>query len=454
MPASVTQLRPRSISRAKALDAYRRADLAAARRGLTGSPEVSARLLLARTLLRGSQPEAARSVLEELPASETHAHICERQLLSGVAFMRLGAFDPAMERLSEARVFALAAASTPMLAEVECYEGLLAYARGDIDLYERKAETVLELVRPPYEPLGNYDVPLGHSRTRAWEALTIVAAARGVAADEVDATRRALCEIDAEPIVDYWIFTNAIANLAVAARNFDCASDAAVVRDRYDSLVWTEATAPRRFTILDSLGWCAAMSGDHVSAFRFFRRAADAATNDEERVVAAVDRATLAYDLEQHIVAREELDYARELAECIDWEESPTDRRLALCWVAGALASLDAVQARSFLLRYARIENSMPVLSTSRVDPRTNALEDFAEARVARAEGKIDRAVSLYRACFETWTKSGYAPHASTVALELAELGAGEAYGLFARRAAVRRPSSWLARRVAALPSR
>jgi len=452
VPASVTHLRPRFVSRVKALDAYRRADLAAARRELTGSPEISARLLLARTLLRGSQPEVARIVLEELPASKTHAQLCERQLLHGVALMRLGAFDAAIERLGEARVFALSAASTPMLAEAEYYEGLLAYARGDIDFFEEKAETVLDLVRPPYEPVGTYDIPLGHSRARGWEALMNVAAARGVPAAEADATRRALCELEAEPIPDYWILTQAVANLAVAARNFDSGRDAAVVRDRYDALVWTEATAPRRFTILDSLGWCAAMNGDHVSAFRFFRRAADAATNDEERVVAAVDRATLASDLEQHIVAREELDYARELADCIDWEDSPTDRRLALCWLAGALAPLAAVQARSFLVRYARIENSMPVLSTSRVDPRTNALEDFAEARVARAEGKVERAVALYRACFETWTKSGYAPYASTVALELAELGAGESYGAFARHAAARRPSSWLARRVAALP--
>ena len=426
MSASVTRLRPRLGSRNAALDAYRRADLAASLTELRTRGDDPSRLLFARALLRASRPADALAALEPLLGRPgTHAFLCERDLMHGLALARLGAFDAAFDVLIDARVYAISAASTPMLAEAEYDLGLLAFARGDVDGFAHAAQAILDLEVSAYEPESTYDVPLAHTRARAYEALFVIAAARGFAASEGAHARRALAELEAEPIQDLWIRSQAVVNLAVFARNADSAEAAAIVRAHYDAITWTPEIAHRRFAIHDALGWCAAMRGDEVSAFRSFRAAAETATADEERVIVAVDGASLAMALGRHDAAREELERAWSLAECIDWSASAGDRRLALCWLADALAPFDPVRARALIERFDAIDAGLPVLAASRVDPRTSLLVTYARARVAAAEGARETARAAFRTCFEMWTTVGYAPRAADASAQLAALGDG-----------------------------
>jgi len=337
-----------------------------------------------------------------------------------------------------------------MAAEADYYLGLLDFTQGDVAGFGHAAECILQLVPGPFE-VTNYDVPLAHTRARSYEALTAVAIASGNYHSAPAQARLALDEFADNAIADKWILASNIVNLVAFAAEFDIANDAQWARDLLEATSWPQELATRRWTVLNALGWCAALRGDNIGAFRDFRKATAAASSDVERVISTADRATLADKLDQKLVAREELEHALEMTRSIDWESTPGDQRVALLTLADALAPVAPDDAREMLNRYRKIRSAMPVLSLSRMDPRVRATENFSEARVARAEGRLDFACDRFRAAFTFWVKAGFVWRAASAATELAVLGAGDQFAAYAKREAGRRSTSWLARRVASL---
>jgi len=448
---AVTRLQPRTGTYENALRAYRAASLSLCRAELHGRDDPASRLLNARALLRASRPdEALREIGPLIDAAHPHSLVAERDILHGVALMRLGAFETARSRFVEGRVHAIGAVCTPLVAEAEYYFGLLGFSEGDFGAFSHSAQAILNLEPTRHEAPG-YAVPLAHTRARAFEALACISVSEGDYESALLSTRAAIGELDKEPNLDAWIFAHNLFNLAARARDLDREEDVATVRARLGSIGWTPELGSRRWGILNILGRCSALSGDLLGALRAFRLASEVATCEAERVITAVERASLAYDLQHTLVAQEELDHAREITFGADWEHTGGNRHEALVLLAAALAPISATDARSVWLAYEKIRLSLPILSFTRIDPEFRASESYAEGRVLRAEGQRDSAVHRYRDAFLTWRKLAIAWRAASAAIELAELGDGDEFVQYARSEAARRPGSWLAHRVASL---
>jgi len=420
--------------------------------GLVSRADAPSRLLYARALLRLAQPGDAVDVLQATPV-DGHALLAERFALLAASLTRLGRFDDAADALTNARAYAYGSCSVALEAEVEYFSGLGAYARGDLAGLEAASHRILALgeQRDAAGDAPEYVVPLAHTRARAFEALGAVALSRGLYHDQASCTRKALRELDGARVTDVWIAAVNVTNLAVLAGNYDLFEHVEYLRERLASTPWTEELASRRFTALDAFGWHLALRGDNIGAFRQFRIAADVASTLPDRVLASVSRAHLAHELGHEPVAVEELEHALALSKSFDWDETSDEKRVVLLHLAEAAAGIAPEEARTALERYRKIRTKLATLSLTRIEPWIAAGEDFTEGLLARAEGNRLKAIDSLLKAHERWSEVLIDWRAAGAAIELAELGAGERFVREARREAVRRPASWLARRVAAL---
>jgi len=414
--------------------------------------DAQSRLLYARTLLRLGRPADAVDVLQATPV-DGHGLLAERCALLAASLTRLARFDDAADALTNARAYAYGSGSVALEAEVEYFGGLRDYAQGDLAGFEAASHRILALGEPRGAAGGapEYAVPLAHTRARAFEALGVVALSRCLYHDQAAYARKALRELDGARVTDVWIAAVNVANLAVLAGNYDLFEHVEYLRERLASTPWTEELASRRFTALDAFGWHLALRGDNIGAFRQFRVAADVASTLPDRVLASVSRAHLAHELGHEPVAIEELEHALVLSKKFDWDDANVEKRFALLHLAEAAAAIAPDEARTALEHYRKIRTKLATISLAHVEPWVAATEDFTEGLVARADGNRLKAIDSLLKAHERWSEVLIDWRAAGAAIELAELGAGERFMREARREAVRRPASWLARRVAAL---
>ncbi|GAC1565027.1 MAG: hypothetical protein NVS3B17_21670 [Vulcanimicrobiaceae bacterium] len=143
----------------------------------------------------------------------------------------------------------------------------------------------------------------------------------------------------------------------------------------------------------------------------------------------------------------DESEFAFDLAETYDWENAPGDTRDALLALAQVMATLSPRKARLVMNRYTAIKRTMEARFVARIEPRMKAEENYTHGVVLRAEGRIGASMERLQSAFETWNTIGYKWRAGRAALELAELGAGDAFKLAVRRELTRRPESLFAER-------
>jgi hypothetical protein len=212
----------------------------------------------------------------------------------------------------------------------------------------------------------------------------------------------------------------------------------------------------QRFTVVRSLGWLNALAGDHIGAFREFRRSSEFAPSTAWRIESVLDRSFLARELGQDMFAEDELNYAVELSKDVD--SSPADAPAltftALVKLAELVARRDPHEGRDILNRYRAARSKCPAFYFDGMDRGWQAKELMAEASVARAEGRKQMAIDLFVNAFDAYDKLGSRWRAALVALELAELTEQPFFYGYAAREANRRPNSWLARRLAALSAK
>jgi tetratricopeptide (TPR) repeat protein len=403
-------------------------------------------------LIRLGRAAEATDVLRATIA-DGHMLAGERFALLASAFTRLGRFDESADALTSARAFAYGSSSVALEAEVEYFGGLAAFAAGDLATLEATSVRILtfEDRAASYGATPVYPVPLAHTRARAYEALGAVALSRNDYRGQATFSRRAIRELDEADVSDAWIAATNVMNLAVLSGTHDLFEHVEFLRDRLASIPWTDELSSRRFTALDAFGWHLALRGDNVGAFRQFRLAAAVARTIPERVLASVSRAHLSHELGHAPIAREEIEHGIELAEQLSGKNGGSDQRVALVQLAEAAAKIAPAAARNILEQYRATRGGSLMLSLSGVEPWLRASEGIAVGLIARAEGDRTHAVEALTGAHATLTKAGLEWRAAAVAIELAELGAGETYLREARREAVRRPASWIARRAATL---
>lgn len=444
------RLQPRVQPFEKAVEAYRLGRIGDCIDQLRGNSTQAGRSLSARALLRVAQPQAALTHLSPIDDDLTHADRAQAHMLRGSALVRLSRFEEAERAYDTARVFTLASASAAVQAEFDQNLALRSFIVGDNDAAEASAYRVLTLEPYSFESDAKYFVPLNHSRSRAFELLGFLEARRERYGEQSAFLCRALGEHDCEQTLDVWHELQLLQSLSGLVRDLALEAESRILRERL-AREWPVDGVAFRFNVLRALGMSSALQGDHVGALRDLRSAAEFAPAPAMRLAATLDRALLARELHQAIMAREELDYAERLSAQIDWSKAPGEDRHVLLLLAEVLTYRTPEKGRRAMERYRGIKTALAPDLLGISDRRWQADEAFAEGVVLRAEGQNDRACVYFGKAFEIWDAIGYSWRAARAALELAEVRGDARFAEYARREAEARPNSWLAYRVSKL---
>ncbi len=409
---------------------------------LSGLETLEASTLRARALLRLRKPSDALAAVSA-DHGDGNRDRGELSLLRAIANARLGNQIATYEGICAARVYSISSRDFTLEAEVDFYDGLLAFGEGHIEPARAACERALALLESPAacaQAVGR--IPREHVVSRTQELLGVIDAAEGRYQDFLGHARAALETLDRCAIPDVFQEAYALKNLTILVRDFDLADDARRVAARVPSIAWTEDVARVEFATWEALGWCFALRGNGHQALRSFRSAERASSSIPEHVTISVDRALVAREFGHLAMVGEETEHALEMAASYNWNEAPDDTREALLSLAQIAAAIAPGRARAMFDRYTGIRNAMDGTFAARLEPRTRAEEAYTHGLVLRAEGRRDASIERLQTAFETWRGIGYEWRAARAALELAELEAGDVFRLAVHRELRQRPDS------------
>jgi hypothetical protein len=444
----IVRLQPRESSFRFAVDAFRAVRLDDCLNALHTRTDPEAATLRGRALLRLNQPGAAVDELCAIDDARLPGRIrIELRTIAAAALARAGRRDEGRKALDEVRASAYSSGAE-LAAEFEYFDAFWHFTSGD----EGQVRAAITRGLGTDSSLGTSESHVYSLQAIRARFLALLGALESTREDyplQAQFLREALDGLDRSDVPDVWSEANFTYNLAVLVRDLDL-EGVQFIRGRLNSLQRTSYLANFVYGTLRSLGWCSALSGDHLSAFRDFREASTVAITPCSKLLATVDRVLVAQGLNQQLTAHEELERAQDLATRIDWERIDGDGRSALLFLAQALAPQRARAARVMLERYQRIRSKYSPTSLASLDRRLRADEIFTEGVVARAEGNDGAAVRALLDAFEIWKAIGYRWRAALAAIELTSLTKDSRYAGYAAAEAAKRPASWLAERLRA----
>ncbi|MEA2720199.1 MAG: hypothetical protein QOJ39_2063 [Candidatus Eremiobacteraeota bacterium] len=403
-------------------------------------------MLRARCLLRlGDLPGAIRSLRSsDVPVTDS-AQAAEYQVLLATSLVRAGCLREAEEAYSAAhRAVPLQGV---LRLELGLYRALDAWTARDLDRAAGIIAMTLAIV-PTEEKAASR--PFDVVRAQVLELKSLVAASREQyttqAALLVDAWNTLRQPPAAER--DMWVGASLLRNLAPLAWDLQLDDETEFLRHAVSTVSWTDEIMSARYVAHRVLGWTAALQGDHVGAFARFRDCIDLAPTAPSRISSMLDRAYLASETRQTIIAQEEMIRAGELARTVAWEAVVGEDAKVLLELAEAYARDDAALARHWFGRYDRGRSLPPnLMLLASSDRRQTAMEEDAEAAVLAAEGFIQEAVARRRTALTTWDALGHGWRAARTAVAIGEL-TGSAHDAAVARVKTRAfQRSWLARR-------
>lgn len=446
----VLQLRPREASFADAVLAFQRGEYARAISILDGSRDARSALLTARAFARDGQFSRAFQALMpfDLASFPSMLDCAEHWTLGATLCVNLGDFTAASRFLFSARAYAFSATSS--VVEIDYYYAeaqFAAFAQRDYDAALASAREALSIVGNSTKMSDHLSVSsTSLSRARVQHFVGLISGLREQYSEQLRYYRLALNEYNASDVQDVGLGAFFARSLAYLVRDFSLTDDAACLRQTIESAQWPSDLNVARFDIRRALGWSCVMQGDHLGAFREFRIAAAVAPTLSMQIIASSDRAYLSRELGETTNALEELSYAADVAETVDWN-SVGEERMALLLLAQELAHFQPVTSRRLLEKYRSIKSKVAPNMMDAVDRRPRAYERMAEGTILLAEGESGRAIDAFREAYEIWNGLGYDWRAATVAVELAELTNDSHFLGLAKREGSLRPNSWLARR-------
>ncbi|GAC1543326.1 MAG: hypothetical protein NVS3B16_09480 [Vulcanimicrobiaceae bacterium] len=450
----IRQFAPPLESYANALRAYREADYDRSLALLSRHDSIEASLLRARCFLRLEHAEAAlRALAEHDMPSAGDAAGAEAGALTAIAYMSSGNAAVVEELLVDGRVRAMCSGSAALEAEAEYTAAIFLFSQQRLDEACEALDRVLEIcAESPYwlrDPARECAVTLDEQRARALDLRGRIAGLDQRYDVQARYIIAALAELDRSKTFDHYIEAHLLLNLAVLVRDFDLPEAYALIQKRSSAMRFSGFTKRFEFEIRRSLGLCHEAHGDHVGALREFRKAAAAAPTDALRIAVVLDRAALASELSENTCADEEIEFARDLSERIDWADIRGDESLSLLRFAEVLAGRDPPEARRMLDLFLDKKRSHSIMLGFRADLRYTAYENRVVSVVQRAEGQASRAVLSALRAYDAYQRAGCIRHAATIAADLYEMTGEAAYRVSAAEYVKAQPSSHLARRVA-----
>ena len=453
---AVTRLRPRQRPFEDAISSFRIADIDDCLAILQQHNTPQATALEVRCLVRLGKPTAALSLLQEIDyTSLTHKVASELRILQLSAYIAVNDDENAHTAMANAKARSYGVGSVELESELVYFCAVLEWTQGRYAEAKSLAESLIakQTAIPAWlrEDVEFYPFNQGYWRARAFELLGMTAALEKDYAAQASFLIKSFEEFDAANCPDVWVEALMLSNLAFLVRDLQNPDLAAFVRERSAKIEWNPTLAGRRFLTQHSLGWCSALSGDHLGGLREFRQSAEIAPTVPLRILAILARAFIASQLHERFFALEQLEHACQLAAGIDWDTIVSFDRKVLLDLAGALAPHDVRRARATLDRYFAVRTPISNLALFAKDTRRRGDECMATAAVVRAEGHLDRAVMVYKEAFDIWTDVGYGWRAAAAALEIYTLTGDTAYLDVVAREAAERPLSWIATRYSSI---
>jgi tetratricopeptide (TPR) repeat protein len=452
----VRRLQPRLRPFEDAISAFRNADFDDCLGVLNQHHAPHAIALRARALIRLGLPSEALEVLREVAdPSLSHRYASELSILEVTALIVLDDIDGAETAMCNAKARSYGVGSVELESELVYLSALLEWTQGKYAEARIIADSLLakQTSIPAWlrEHVEYYPFNAGYWRARTYELLGMTAALEKNYALQAEELMHAVQEFDSAKCPDVFVEAAMLSNLAVLVRDLQVPDVVEFVRDRLATMTWPDAVANRRFYAQDAIGWCSALSGDHLGGLREFRQSAEIAPSIPLKISAILNRAFIAAQLSERYFAWEQLEHAFQLASTVDWESVVNSDRKVLLDLAAAIAPHDARRARIMLDRFMSARTPISKLSLFSQDTRRRGDECMATAAVVRAEGALDRAVMVYKEAFDIWTDVGYAWRAAAAALEIYTLTGDTAYLDVVAREAAERPLSWIANRYASV---
>ena len=403
---------------------------------LRGHDSIEASFLRTRAYLRMRRFDDAYAELGKwVPPLDDHATCAQHQFLLGTTLARGGKVDEAREALASADAYATSTADPILITEVASYRAFTAYLRDEFDEMEAIA-------------FDSLDARGGSAHARLLEMLGFVAALRGNVDRQIAMLLAANQHLLRLPARDMYLEANMLVNLAVPVVEANPPGLAQFVRTRAGEIAWHDDLRTLHFAVTHHLAWLDALAGEHISAFRRLRVAAELGPSPARRAEALVSRAILAREMGESINAAECVADAKDQVDQVDWNATNEDERLSLIEFAALIAPWEPERAASHVERYKAISQAInPFNLAAHGDPLYRAKEAYALGLVAwRSRGPVFATPSLHEA-FRLFRSASSCWRAASVALDLYQIEGDRTMLSFARREVIRIPHSWLARR-------
>ncbi len=241
----------------------------------------------------------------------------------------------------------------------------------------------------------------------------------------VDQARSVVAVLDAignkrDDFLEEWC--TCVHTLAVLARElplFDFAERAQRELDAGEA--WPDDFRTSWFQALKAVGWCKALQGDSLNAFRYLRRAQSVAPSVVWTAMVHLDRAHFARTIREEQWADNEVAAAEEIAASIDWEATGGEERVALLLLAESVSPIDPARGTFYVARYSNLGAVRSNLHHFAFDHRMEALAAYATGIVKRANGNATAAEESFRTAWTIFDRIGYAWRAGRAALRLFE---------------------------------
>jgi hypothetical protein len=391
-------------------------------------------------------------------SKSTPAVKTERFLIRAIARGRLGDFDASHDELIDARAFALGSPFTALEMDVNFTGAYVAYMERDATY----AKTLLALplsVEGDQQTFLNDAAPLwdaDHVSARAHELRAFLAGAENDQVLQAACFQKALDRVMASETADKWLMANIASNYGMMLREFPDSGAMDELRAKVEAIEWTDDLADQRFQLARSFGMSAALRGNHVAAFRFYREAASHAPSSAARVVALVDRAMLSRELGHSSgeYLADELDAISEAASRVNWATTPGEYYVALLLMAQLFAGSEANRAATYFERYKDLHAHSGRELYGRTDPRRAAAELATAGLIAKGRGDLANAQSLLERACAGYVEVNCDWRAANVAISLLEIDPSvQGAKTVAERVAQQNPASWIARRLAEMPT-
>jgi DNA-binding CsgD family transcriptional regulator len=345
----------------------------------------------------------------------------------GKAHSLVRAFSQAESRYAEARE--LAHAVPHGLATMAYHDLRMHWYRRECDAGAREAELAIAHPDP--------SIASAAYAFRAW-----MRAGSGDYAAHVEDLCKAVSFATAPTAEPVDVATLATSIHALAQVGFEMADGAAVAAARRASgaLAWTPDVARHHYTTLRAFGWDAFMRGRAGEAQWAFKEARSLAPTLAWRVLAHLDRASVARFSGNEFWTAEEMAQADALAYDVQWGSTHDEERQLLVLFAVLHAPTDAPRAQQYAAMYSQIgtENVDPNLGVYG-DPRASAFQRYAEGRIEQTLGRKSAAVAALEEAYRIFDAASYRFRASLAASALAELTGEERW----RAAAVRHAGTY-----------